>query len=58
MKKLLAILLAFAMLLSLAACGGSTEEDPNAGKYLGTTAKALGMTMKCPKYIPVRPGWS
>ena len=45
MKKLLAILLTMAMLLSLAACGGSAEEDPNAGKYLGTTAKALGMTM-------------
>lgn len=45
MKKLLAILLSLAMLLSLAACGGSAEEDPNAGKYLGTTAKALGMTM-------------
>jgi len=45
MKKLTAILLALAMLLSLAACGGSTEEDPNAGKYLGTTAKAFGMVM-------------
>lgn len=45
MKKLLAILLSLAMLLSLAACGGSVEEDPNAGMYLGTTAKALGMTM-------------
>ena len=46
MKKLIAILLAVAMLLSLAACGGETVEDPNAGKYLGTTAKALGMTME------------
>ena len=32
MKKLLAIFLTLTMLLSLAACGGSTEEDPNAGK--------------------------
>ena len=45
MKKLIAILLTLVMLLSLAACGGETAEDPNAGKYLGTTAKALGMTM-------------
>ena len=45
MKRMLAILLTLAMLLSLAACGGSVEEDPNAGKYLGTTAKAFGMVM-------------
>ena len=45
MKKIIALLLALAMVLSLAACGGSAEEDPNAGKYLGTTAKALGMVM-------------
>ena len=52
MKKLLAILLALTMLLSLAACGGSAEEDPNAGKYLGTTAKALGMTMEMSEVYP------
>ena len=45
MKKIIAFLLTLAMLLSLAACGGSAEEDPNAGKYLGTTAKAFGMVM-------------
>lgn len=45
MKKIIAFLLTLAMLLSLAACGGSVEEDPNAGKYLGTTAKAFGMVM-------------
>ena len=45
MKRIIALSLALAMLLSLAACGGSAEEDPNAGKYLGTTAKAFGMVM-------------
>lgn len=44
MKKIAAILLTIAMLLSLAACGGG-EPDPNAGKYQGISAKALGMTM-------------
>ena len=52
MKKIMALLLTLAMLLSLAACGGSAEEDPNAGKYLGTTAKALGMTMEMSEVYP------
>ena len=34
MKKIVAILLTIAMLLSLSACGGG-EPDPNAGKYQG-----------------------
>ena len=34
MKKILTILLTLAMPLSMAACGGSAEEDPNAGKYI------------------------
>ena len=52
MKRILAIFLTLAMVLSLAACGGSIEEDPNAGKYLGTTAKALGMTMEMTEIYP------
>lgn len=52
MKRILAILLTLTMLLSLAACGGSAEEDPNAGKYLGTTAKAMGMTMEMSEVYP------
>ena len=51
MKKIIAILLTLTMLLSLAACGGG-EEDPNTGKYLGTTAKAMGMTMEMSEIYP------
>ena len=45
MKKIIALLLALAMLLSLAACGGSAEEDPNAGKYIGISAAVGGFSM-------------
>ena len=51
MKKIIAILLAIAMLLSLAACGGG-EPDPNAGKYQGISAKALGITMAMSEVYP------
>ena len=51
MKKIIAILLAVVMLLSLAACGGG-EPDPNAGKYQGISAKALGMTMDMSEVYP------
>ena len=47
------------MLLSLAACGGKVsdgksggEPDPNAGKYQGISAKALGMTMEMSEVYP------
>ena len=51
MKKIIAILLAIAMLLSLAACGGG-EPDSNLGKYQGISAKALGMTMDMSEVYP------
>ena len=51
MKKRIAILLTIVMLLSLAACGGG-EPDPNAGKYQGISAKALGMTMDMSEVYP------
>ena len=51
MKKIIAILLTIVMLLSLAACG-SGEPDPNAGKYQGISAKALGMTMDMSEVYP------
>jgi hypothetical protein len=40
------------MLFSLAACGGEAAEDPDAGKYLGITAKAFGMTMEMSEIYP------
>ena len=48
MKKIFALLLALAMLLTLAACG-EKEADPHAGKYEGIYAKAFGMTMPMPE---------
>lgn len=45
MKKIIAILLAFAMLLTLSACGEEKEDDPNFGKYFGTTVDVLGQLM-------------
>ena len=51
MKKIVAILLTIAMLLSLAACDGG-EPDPTAGKYQGISAKALGMTMAMSELYP------
>ena len=51
MKKIVAILLTIAMLLSLAACGGG-EPDPNAGKYQGISAKAFGLTMDMSEVYP------
>ena len=45
MKKFVAFLLAFAMVLSLTACGGTAEEDPNAGKYHGVSATVMGFTL-------------
>lgn len=44
MKKIIALLLAMAMLLSLAACGGN---DPNAGTYNAVSCKALGISLDC-----------
>ena len=52
MKKIIALLLALAMLLSLAACGGSAEEDPNAGKYIGISAAVGGFSMPMSDIYP------
>ena len=45
MKRVFVLLLTFSMLLSLVACGGKEENDPNAGIYLCTTAEMMGMEM-------------
>ena len=47
MKKLLAILLALVMVLSMAACGGSGsgEPDPNLGKYDAVSAEMSGLSL-------------
>ena len=52
MKKIIAFLLTLAMLLSLAACGGSAEEDPNAGKYIGISAAVGGFSMPMSDVYP------
>ena len=52
MKRLLAVLLSLAMLLSLAACGGSAEGDPNAGKYIGISAAVGGFAMPMSDVYP------
>ena len=52
MKKIIALLLALAMLLSLAACGSSAEEDPNVGKYIGVSAAVGGFSMPMSDIYP------
>lgn len=43
MKRLACLILVFAMLLALAACGG--EPDPNAGTYEAQTAEMSGISI-------------
>ena len=53
MKKLVALLLAFAMLLSLAACGGGEKaEDPNAGEYQGVSVSMMGIELGMDEVYP------
>jgi len=46
MKKALAFLLIAAMALSLTACGGSEENDPNAGLYEAVSAEMGGLSIQ------------
>ncbi len=43
MKRLACLILALAIILALAACGG--EPDPNAGVYKATTAEMSGISL-------------
>ena len=45
MKRLLSSFLTLALILALAACGGSAEPDPNAGTYVAQSATMMGMTL-------------
>ena len=44
-KKLACMLLAAMLVTMLCACGGSSEPDPNAGLYTGSSAEMSGMTL-------------
>ena len=53
MKRLFALLLALVIVLSLAACGGGSEEvDPNAGRYIGVSAAVGGFSMPMSDIYP------
>ena len=51
MKKIFALILALGMLLSLAACGGTSTTDPNAGLYEGKYGEAYGIQ------VPITDMW-
>ncbi len=46
MKKVFALILMFALLLALAACGESGEPDPNAGLYEAESAQMYGLSIQ------------
>lgn len=45
-KKVFALILMLAMLLALAGCGESGEQDPNAGLYEAQSAQMYGLTLQ------------
>lgn len=49
MKKILAVLLTAALVLSLAACGGSSKPDPNEGVYKATSGEYGGISISIDK---------
>lgn len=51
MKKVLALLMVFALLFTVAACGGG-ESDPNLGKYAGVSCEMMGITMDMTEVYP------
>ena len=52
MKKALVFVLVSVLMLSLAACGGSAEPDPNAGLYEAVSAEMSGISIKVESVFP------
>ena len=52
MKKIMVLLLALAILLSLAACGGGGAEDPYAGEYKGVSVSMMGVDLDMGEVYP------
>ena len=57
MKKLLTLVLALAMTLSLAACGGGGEDTADEGSEGSTSGEPTKMTLILPTASPWRPAW-
>jgi len=60
MKKLLTLVLALAMTLSLAACGGGGEDTADEGSEGSTSGEPTKMTLirgAAPTASPWRPAW-
>ena len=52
MKKITVLLLALAMLLSLAACGWDGVDDPYAGEYEGVSVSMMGVDLDMGEVYP------
>lgn len=52
MKKILAIFIMLTMMVSLAACGSSGDEDPNVGEYRGISVAMSGIELDMDEVYP------
>ncbi len=55
MKKILCLMIAFAMVLSMAACGGKEQKDPEPSPVQETTEPAVDIKPEVPDEPPVEP---